>query len=172
MSPSIATQPIVSDVIVLDVLNHRLRPMSTEDLIRNLSRRADATVPITRLRRSLDRLESQGKIVGSGGPKREVLPGWPEADGRVVYWATKALADDIAAEVLEAAVREQDDRLERARLLRRLHAAVAGYEEREALGIISIGRHLADDLDYRAEDGATTWSLDTLRVVVATAERE
>jgi hypothetical protein len=50
---------------------------------------------MTRVRRALDRLVEDGDVVASGGPVKPTLDGWPEGDGREVYWATVATAKKV-----------------------------------------------------------------------------
>lgn len=164
---------VVSETAVLGVLSRASIPLPTLTIAEYLADRAEVdfdAVPITRLRRTLERLAESGALVAGGGPKREQREGWPVGDGRDVRWATKELAESIERAVREEEERTSSERTERGQLLRDLHSNLTA-SQRSALGIIGVWGKLRDDPDVREESGALSWSLDELRVVGELAEQ-
>lgn len=150
---------VTSDAAVLEVLGDE--PATTHQVRTMLAHKANIhfdEVPIYRLRRTLERLEARGDIVGSGGPKREVLPDWPNSDGRDVVWAKADVAENIARVHAERVAFEKDLDRERATLLRDLKKRLRPFE-RVAIGY---------DPDY--DDPIHFWPIERLRVVAALAE--
>jgi hypothetical protein len=164
---------VVSDAAVDQVLTLAGQPLSTQEIAARLADEAKVdldVVPMTRLRRSLERLERDGRIIGSGGPKRAELMGWPVVDGRDVQWATITVAERIRDEHRSNVERIVAEQNERAMLLRDLHG-LCDHDARVNLNIVGIVRRLSNDVTYRDPNGgATTWSLDELRTVVWFAE--
>lgn len=159
---------------VLAVLKKASEPQTTLGVTLGLAKMlkcAPEQVPVTRLRRALERLLERGEIVASGGPKRNRLPGWPIVDGRDVLWATKDVADLIERDHAENVAKGEAARKERADLLRDLHSKCLTHE-REALGLVGLLPALRDHIDYvSSEGGATTWTLEELRAVADLIDR-
>jgi hypothetical protein len=142
---------VTSDEAVLKVLGDR--PATTHQIRTLLAHKAGISydeVPIYRLRRTLDRLEARGAIVGSGGPVRASLPDWPNADARDVQWATKKVAERIAEEHQEHLDLKQSIKRERESLLRGLHRVLRPFE-RETLGLTNIPARIKEGLPSPAE---------------------
>lgn len=157
--------------LVYGVLEEIDEPVTTTGLAQSLFvRNHQLTNEVTpKLRRTLDKLEEYGKVVGSGGPLRDELPGWKHDDAREIKWATDEVADNIALGVAEAEEAELLRQRQRILLLRELHKFTTPHERRK-LGLVGVLRELKDDPDH-SNTGATKWSLDELEAVVDLVER-
>lgn len=160
---------VVSDESVLNVLTKANQPLPTLDVADRLASTYDVEIEevnVTRMRRSLDRLEEQGVLVASGGPKRDDLPGWPSIDKRDVLWATRKVADRIADEYARIEQERVEQIERRVYLLKELHKRCLP-DQRDALGITGLFQSLKQDPAYSngQADGATHWSLPVLEAV-------
>lgn len=164
---TLRTDP-VNDADIVEVIERAGQPVPTLDLVHLLATKADIPaeqVSVTRMRRILDRLEDEGVLVASGGPKRPELPGWAAVDKRDVLWGTVEMAQRIE-EAFEQREAEQAAAIEhRVGLLLSLHKWT-NPKQRRALGITGLPAQLKADPEYRLDHGATTWSIQELEVVV------
>lgn len=160
---------VVSDDSILDVLTKANIPVPTLEIADRLAMAYDLQIDevnVTRMRRTLDRLEEEGRLVASGGPKRPDLPGWPLVDKRDVFWATKEVADHIAEEYAHAEQERVEQIQRRVHLLKELHKTCTP-DQRDTLGLTGLFQALKADPTYAngKADGPTHWSLPVLEVV-------
>lgn len=150
------TSPVVvTEESVLAAIERAGKPISTLAVAEALGDIEDVNVP--RLRRVLDKLNALDRIVGGGGPKRDLPPGWDvfQDDTREVLWASTATAERIATERIAQLASQRTAVEQRAAMLRAIHGA-ASPEQREALGMVGLLRDLAADPCYRDPGGGIT----------------